>query len=283
MGLKSKSPRSLLKSLFAAVGVITLSLWVLSSMSQADENDSNLFQPDKKSVSIWAWDRFDDLSFLKDGTSVTSYAGTFYLRDNRSIFDPRRKELICPKETARIPSFRIESVNKIDPDYEESAIAGICDTIKQYFRTHSECQKMVQIDFDARASERDLYKKLLVKLRQTLKSTQYTSDVKISITALASWCLKDKWMQNLDVDEIVIMLFSLGPDKEDVLTDLKDTNLDTGNKASTAIGISANETETNEALKILGIINDARKVYIFQSLPWTKNRYVAITDEVIAQ
>lgn len=283
MGLKNKSPRSLLKSLFAVIGVITLSFWILSSMSQAGGNDSNLFQPDKKSVSIWAWDRFDDLSFLKDDTSVTSYAGTFYLRDNRSIFDPRRKELICPKETARIPSFRIESVNKIDKDYEDSAIAGICDTIKQYFRTHSECQKMVQIDFDARASERDLYKKLLFKLRQTLKSAQYTSDVKISITALASWCLKDKWMQDLDVDEIVIMLFSLGQDKEDVLTDLKDTNLDTGNKASTAIGISANEPQTNEALKILGIISDARKMYIFQSLPWTKNRYVAITDEVIAQ
>lgn len=283
MGLKNKTPRSLLKSLFAAIGIITLSIWVLSSMSQTDGNKNDLFQPEKKSVSIWAWDRFDDLSFLKDDTSVTSYAGTFYLRDNRSIFDPRKKDLICPKDTERIPSFRIESVKKIDPDFEDSAITGICDTIKQYLRIHSECQKMVQIDFDARASERDLYKKLLVRLRQTLMSTKSTSDVKISITALASWCLKDKWMKNLDVDEIVIMLFSLGQDKEEILINLKDTNLDTGNKAPTAIGISANEPQTNEALKILGIINHAHKVYIFQSLPWTKNRFLTITDEVIAQ
>lgn len=251
-------------------------------MSQSTDQN-NIFQADKKSVSIWAWDRFDDLSFLKDDTSVTSYAGTFYLRDNRSIFKARTKDLVCPKETLRFPSFRIESVSKIDPEYEDSAIEGICQTIKQYFRAHSECQRMVQIDFDATQSERELYKRLLAKLRQTLLSSQNTSDVKISITALASWCLKDKWMQNLDVDEIVIMLFSLGPDKEDILTLLKDNNLDTGNKASTAIGISANEPQTNEALKILGIINDASKVYIFQSLPWTKNRFVAITNEVIPQ
>ncbi len=283
MGLKNKSPRSLLKTLFASFGIVTLSVWILSSMSQADSNESNLFQADKKSVSIWAWDRFDDLSFLKGDTSVTSYAGTFYLRDNRSIFRPRIKDLVCPKETERIPSFRIESVTKLDSEYEDSAIEGICQTIKQYFRTHSDCQKMVQLDFDASQSERDLYRKLLTKLRQTLTSTQYTSDVKISITALASWCLKDKWMQNLDVDEIVIMLFSLGQDKEEVLTLLKDNNLDTGNKAKTAIGISANEPKTNEALKILGIIDDASKVYIFQSLPWTKNRFVAITNEVIPQ
>lgn len=283
MGLKNKTPRSFFKTLFAAFGIITLSLWILSSMSQADTSPSDLFQSDKKQVSIWAWDRFDDLSFLKDDTSVTSYAGTFYLRDNRSLFDPRKKELVCPKETLRVPSFRVESVNKIDPDYEDSAIAGICDTIKQYLRNHNDCQKMVQIDFDATESERDFYKKLLVALRKTLKSNQNTSDTKISITALTSWCLKDKWMHDLDVDEIVIMLFSLGQDKEKILTDLKDTNLDTGNKASIAIGISANEPQTNEALKILGIINDAQKVYIFQSLPWTKNRFVSITNEVIPQ
>jgi len=283
MGLKNKSSRSLLKTLFAATGIITLSIWILSSMSQADGNEPNYFQSDKKTVSIWAWDRFDDLSFLKDDTSVTSYAGTFYLRDNRSLFDPRKKELVCPKDTLRMPSFRIESVSKIEPDYEESAIAGICETIKQYLRNHNECQKMVQIDFDASQSEREFYKKLLVELRKTLKTNQNTSDTKISITALTSWCLKDKWMQSLDVDEIVIMLFSLGPDKEEILTSLKDNNLDTGNKASTAIGISANEPNTNEALKILGILNDAQKVYIFQSLPWTKNRFISITNEVIPQ
>ena len=37
-------------------------------------------------------------------------------------------------------------------------------------------------------------------------------DVPLSITALASWCAQDRWMEGLPVDETVPMLFRMGPD-----------------------------------------------------------------------
>lgn len=278
LSVKSKLKRKFdIKSLFAFCGIFTVSVWILSMMSGAGSKDQNLFA-ENKSVTIWAWDRFDDLSFLKGDTDVTYYAGTFYLRDNRAIFNPRKKELICPESAKTSPSFRIEAVHSIDSEYKQSAIATICDTIKIYLKSHKHSLDMVQIDFDAGQSQRSFYKDLLKELRTTLGA-----ETKISITALTSWCLSDRWMQGLDVDEIVIMLFSLGKDKDETLALLELDQLDTGNDAHTAIGISANEPSTNQKLKELGILDEAQKIYIFQSLPWTKNRYLSITNEVVPQ
>lgn len=278
MGLSIKLPRKFdIKAVFAFCGIFTVTLWIVTMMSGAGSKEQNLFA-ENKSVSIWAWDRFDDLTFLKGDTNVTYYAGTFYLRDNRAIFNPRKKELICPDSAKTNPSFRIEAVKYIDPEFKESAIATICDTIKIYLKGHKHSLNMVQIDFDAGPSQRSFYKQLLKELRTTLGA-----ETKISITALTSWCLSDRWMQDIDVDEIVIMLFSLGKNKDETLALLDLDQLDTGNDAKTAIGISANEPDTNQKLKELGIIDEAQKLYIFQSLPWTKNRYLSITNEVVPQ
>lgn len=277
MGLSIKLPRKFdPKALFAFCGVFTVTIWIITMMSGAGSKEKSIFE-ENKPVTIWAWDRFDDLSFLKDDTTVTYYAGTFYLRENRAFFNPRKKELICPDSTKTSPSFRIEAVSEINAEYKESVINSICVTVKKYLQAHKKpgSLNMVQIDFDATKSQRSFYRELLKELRATLGA-----ETKISITALTSWCIADRWMQDLDVDEIVIMLFSMGKDKDETLALLELDNLDTGNDAKTAIGISANEPATNQKLKELGILDEAAKLYIFQSLPWTKNRYLSITGEV---
>jgi hypothetical protein len=70
----------------------------------------------------------------------------------------------------------------------------------------------VQVDFDARVSERAFYRGLLERLHEEL-----SRDVRLSITALASWCLDDPWIRDLPVDEAVPMLFRMGPDRDAVL------------------------------------------------------------------
>jgi len=63
----------------------------------------------------------------------------------------------------------------------------------------------VQIDFDARASQREFYRRMLAELRRKLPP-----EVPISITALASWCAFDHWISSLPVDEAVPMFFRMG-------------------------------------------------------------------------
>ncbi len=63
----------------------------------------------------------------------------------------------------------------------------------------------LQIDFDARESERAWYRHLLERLRAGL-----AAGVPLSITALASWCDGDSWMRDLPVSDGVPMLFRMG-------------------------------------------------------------------------
>jgi hypothetical protein len=67
----------------------------------------------------------------------------------------------------------------------------------------------LQIDFDARASERAWYASVLRRIR-----TRIQADMPLSITALASWCSYDNgWMKRLPIDEAVPMLFRMQPDR----------------------------------------------------------------------
>jgi hypothetical protein len=52
----------------------------------------------------------------------------------------------------------------------------------------------LQIDFDARLSEREWYRGFLTALRKALPST-----LPLTITALASWCGQDAWIRDLPV------------------------------------------------------------------------------------
>ena len=64
----------------------------------------------------------------------------------------------------------------------------------------------VQIDFDATLSERDAYRALIHDVRKRLGPA-----TPLSITALASWCIGDDWLNGLPVDEAIPMLFRMGP------------------------------------------------------------------------
>lgn len=65
----------------------------------------------------------------------------------------------------------------------------------------------LQIDCDARLTQRDLYARYLQTLRKRLPP-----QIELSITALASWAFGDRWIAkaNLPVDEVVPMYFSMG-------------------------------------------------------------------------
>lgn len=239
-------------------------------------------------VTVWAWERDEDLSYIDPAqVSVAYFAGNIYVQGSLVHFRPRTQKLKLPKGAETIPVFRIESVRR--PGARSNGDADIAnlkaaDYVGRTIANHMKKQggakgpKMVQIDFDALEDERPFYKALLRNLHRELPK-----GTKISITALASWLLADRWIDPGSCDEAVAMLFSIGPGKEDVLSRLKKQPLDTGAAIPVAIGISASEIATNKSLFESKVQRNTGSLYLFSSRPWTENRLRNITREALAR
>ncbi len=233
---------------------------------------------DQPNITVWAWDRYEDLSFLEGcKASVAFYAGTIFLRDHETLFKPRLHSLKLPKVMKTTPVFRIES--RYSKGQPAASTAGeVVNIIKQYQTAHR-C-KRIQLDFDAKESERQFFCSVLRLMRERLHP-----QTQIAVTALASWCLFDRWLDigNSAPDEAIAMLFSMGNSRDEVLSLLKDHQLATGGRTKVSIGISANEGYTNRRLKELVLFAHPVNVYIFNSLPWTRERFKVVKEEVMSR
>ncbi len=144
--------------------------------------------------------------------------------------------------------FRIESNPRKTPTAKR-----VAELIQEEFAVAR--LSAIQIDFDARRSERAYYKVLLSDLRTALGPSVY-----ISITVLTSWCEKGSWIESLPVDEAVPMLFRMGPERARVLTQLS-SGVDFGSQVCrTSIGISTDEPVPQP--------KSARRVYVFHPGSW---------------
>jgi len=151
-------------------------------------------------IVLWAWERPEDLRFIDPGeVGVAFLAATVYLRGAEVIVRPRLQPLQVSDGTALMAVVRVESDRP-----QSSALANTVEAVAQAGRLHR--VSAVQVDFDARLSERPFYRRLLGDLRRRLPESQA-----LSITALVSWCLDDDWLSGLPIDEAVPMLFRLGP------------------------------------------------------------------------
>jgi hypothetical protein len=112
----------------------------------------------------------------------------------------------------------------------------------------------LQVDFDAKKSQRGFYRDLLEDLRRRMPPS-----LPLSITALASWCSYDDWIADLPVDEAVPMLFRMEPDRRHARPDLPQFRirepLCTG-----SVGISTHEAWPDD---IAG-----KRIYVFADRGW---------------
>ncbi len=137
-------------------------------------------------VILWAWERPEDLRFIDSReVGVAFFARALYLRNGTVAMRPRLQPLKVPSDSVMMAVVRIESDNAVKAITELTRISGV---------------KAIQVDFDAKATERGFYRDLLNDLRRQLPES-----MALSITALASWCLGDNWLPELPVDEAVPM------------------------------------------------------------------------------
>jgi hypothetical protein len=120
--------------------------------------------------------------------------------------------------------------------------------------------RALQIDFDARQSEREWYAVLLRELHGTIPPK-----MPLTITALEHWCEDSSWVSSLPVAEATPMLFRMGPE------DRRTPGSFATGVCSTSVGVSTDELPVR--------IPRAHRIYFFHPGPWTQQAY----DAAVAQ
>lgn len=189
---------------------------------------------------LWAWERAENLQFISpEKTGVAYLAKTIFLQADKVVSRPRLQPLRIPPGVMVIPTVRIETSLRQPPRLSQQQlektveiIAGLANHESSFTPGNEipswrgkggnftigahQNQQAIQIDFDAKTTERAFYRQLLGTLRQRLPQSYF-----ISMTALASWCLMDNWIQDLPVDEAVPMLYDLGTEQSRIQTYLQ--------------------------------------------------------------
>jgi hypothetical protein len=203
-------------------------------------------------VVLWAWERPEDLRGLDDEVGVAFLAQTIDIGNKTFQMTPRRQPLRVSPGTRLVAVTRIESAPAAASSISDEAIGLIATVI---VRTASWPQvQAVQIDYDAVRSERPFYGRILRDVRAKLDRA-----TPLTITALASWCVGDRWLEQLPVDEAAAMLFRLGPLNEPYLHIAHDRA--TAAPQCSAVGMSLDES--------IPLRRDGRRVYVFNPQPWT--------------
>ena len=256
-----KAKRIVITSALVAVLVVSAVLLVVRLRPEAaitkclvSTYSSDDRMNDLPRVILWAWERPEDLRFINPQEIGVAYlAATITLSGDRVAIRPRLQPLALAPATRRIAVARIETDNRTRPlfsDEQRRRVVAALTALSQ-----GEEVAAVQIDFDARASERTFYRALLVDLRNELPVT-----TRLSITALASWCLGDNWIADLPIDEAVPMLFRMGSVNQPYLH-LAQSRSDARQECRGALGVSVDEPRSVDAVR--------RRIYIFNPRPWT--------------
>ncbi len=205
-------------------------------------------------VILWAWERRENLAFIDpDKTAVAYLARTLDLSGDDVIVRPRFQPLTVPARTILIAVVRIEIDRRLPPTLSASQRGEAARIIAGLVRTSPAA---IQIDFDARRSERSFYSDLLTDVRDRMPSS-----IPLSMTALASWCLDDDWISGLPVDEAVPMLYRMGPDAGEVTAYLR-------NGGQFVPVVSRNSVGLSLDAQISGLAA-GKRVYLFSPHPWT--------------
>lgn len=204
---------------------------------------------------LWAWDRAEDFRFLQPGEAeVAGLMATIQLRDGHAEPWYRRLALVVPDGVPLTAVVRLESDGTALPPADE-----VANTIA-YAARHPGVVGL-QIDFDARESQRSWYTDLLAKLGAHRQPAPY----RLSITALASWCLEPPWFTRdfRRVPEAVPMLFRMGPERGPLIDRVMHEGLH--EDCAGSIGLSLDEPLAKRP--------PASRIYIFNPQRWTPESF----------
>jgi hypothetical protein len=221
-------------------------------------------KPPPSTLIVWAWERPEDLRFLGDHAEVAVQTGFIEL-SGQTIFSRGRR---FPLLTTRPPTTTVVHV-QIDPalplEWTPALRARTVAAILHY--ASAAPARRVQVDFEVRASQRAVLLEVLRDVRAGLPK-----DTTLSMTALASWCDTETWLEAAPVDEIAPMLFRMTQAGEPLRRRLEAGHDFRNPKCRKALALS---TDTPIVRAPPG-----RRVYLFAPHSWTEADFEAARRQV---
>jgi hypothetical protein len=109
-------------------------------------------------------------------------------------------------------------------------------------------------------------------LLQDLRA-QLPDNVPLSMTALASFCIGDRWLDDLPVDEAVPMVFRMGADDRSIKSMLANGNDFGEPRCRRSYGIAVDEPLQMKFAK-------DRRLYVFTNHSWNQNDLVSLQQRM---
>jgi len=209
-------------------------------------------------IVLWAWERPEDLTFLDPQRfGVAFLAQTLTLKDGEVVYSPRHQPLKLPPGVKLIAVTRIESqkITREQVDLTDDLRKELVEHIRKTVQLNN--VSVIQVDFDAATSERTFYSQLLLDLRRDLPD-----NVPLSMTALASFCVGDRWLKDLPVDEAVPMVFRMGTDSDRIKNLLTSGGDFREALCRRSYGVALDEPVSTS-------FDKQRRVYVFNAKSWT--------------
>lgn len=254
------------------------------------------------SVYLWAWERPEDLRFLTGKSiGVAFLAKTLFLRSRVEAVGssaasggevrPRMQPLRIAAGTPLMAVIRIETLKgAVAVAYQDSSRGSVVFSEEQVARAAKEIAEAarlpggnaVQIDFDATLSEHAFYRALLTETRKRIPPNS-----PLSITALASWCIGDRWLDQLSpgtIDEAVPMLFRMGPGNAEVVNFVRSSKEFTVVVCNNSIGVSTDETFSRAILSgelpFARVSRAPKRIYLFAPHGWEPAETASLLQEI---
>lgn len=160
-------------------------------------------RPSPASEIAWIWPSSDAAPGHFDEVAVLVESLVF--RGDTVERTPRSRPLVMPAHARLVPVVHIESRLDAADTFSPAQTTAVLTA----FQTHAReaTAGLIQLDFEAPARQRPALLDLVRALRKTLPAK-----TRLSVTVLVSWCAQGDWLDELRADEIVPMLYRLGPD-----------------------------------------------------------------------
>lgn len=215
---------------------------------------------------LWAWERPEDLRFVGQEADIAILAGTVRLHGDKVAATPRLQPVLV------LPTQRLIGVVHVEIDRRESIAwqdgqRGAAVRAVLALAANPRFAE-VQVDFEARQSERPVLLGLLKGVRAGLPAAK-----RLSMTALASWCDTEQWLPGAPVDEVVPMLFRMGARGEAIRRRLADGGDFRNAVCRRSLGVAADTLPDG--------LPFSRRVYIFNPAPWTEAAFISIRRHLL--
>ena len=235
---------------------------ILCCLALANCSDNRTANP--PAIIVWAWERPEDLRFLPSDVEIAVQTGFIEIGGSDIVARGRR----FPLRSGRAPKTAVVHLQidesrpaRWSPIVRRRVVAAVL-----HYATVRPVRR-VQIDFEVRESERAILLDVIRGVRRALPPGTL-----LSMTALASWCGGEGWIDAAPVDEIVPMVFRMGRSADIVRRRLADGKDFADRRCRTAIGIASDEPIPRAPT--------GRRVYVFDPQRWTESRFAAVRREV---